>query len=445
MNFTQRNIEFLLTLGDLALSTSFIDKLRYWRKKLKGKKEDLENLQALKLKEMLRFASQNSEHYAKLDIKETEDPYTWLRKFPILPKQKLKDDLDSFLTRKDLDKLVGITSSGSTGAPSKVYFSKSELSNNRALQIIWWEWAGYQFGKSLLQTGVNTKRSFDKKVKDKLLNTRYIDAVTHDEKQILEELEILRKEPRAYFVGYASSIFLFAKIAKKYGIRDVKFDGVISIGEKLLPNFRQEIEEAFSCSVFDTYGASEGFLIASQCTYGKYHLMSPHLVLEILDENDQEVKPGETGRVILTGLDNFTTPLIRYEVGDLAIKGNQEPCKCGLELPVIEEVIGRITEFILTEKGKFITVQTVVRLMKNFSQVDQFKFIQLGENRLEVEMVSSETLDDTFFIAVQNEIERVVGEKFEIEFKQLDQISKAKSGKFQLIENRFNQSNAKSV
>src|SRR5690606_16614076 len=153
------------------------------------------------------------------------------------------------------------------------------------------------------QTGVNMNRSREKVLKDKLLNTRYINAMSHDKAQILEELELLRKEPRAHFVAYASSLFLFAKTALDNKITDVHFESVICIGEKLLPQFREAIEKAFSCKVYDTYGASEGFLIASQCKAGNYHIMTPHLVLELLDDDGNEVQPGEMGRVVLTGLD----------------------------------------------------------------------------------------------------------------------------------------------
>ena len=427
-----------MSLGDLALGTSFVKKIRSWRELFKKDSTELKEIKKEKLRKMLSHASENSPFYKSLSIPQDQDPFKTLKNFPILPKQTLKERVDEFLTIDQTKGLTSITSSGSTGAPSKVYFNSEELSSNRALQIIWWEWAGYKFGNSVLQTGVNMKRSAEKKLKDYLLNTRYIDAVSHDDNQIKEELELLLEHPRQHFIGYASSIFLFAKVANKYNIKGVKFDSIISIGEKLLPNFRKEIDTAFQSPIYDTYGASEGFLIASQCRKGTYHVMSPHLVLEILDEQGNEVKPGEMGRVVLTGLDNFTLPLIRYEIGDLAVKASDQTCSCGLQLPVLGEIVGRITEFIKTPGGKYITVQTVVRLMKKFEEIDQYKVIQHSESELEIELVSGIKLDSRYEEKISSEYERVLEEKLNIKFTQVPKIAKAKTGKFQLIESRLN-------
>lgn len=427
----------ILRFGDIVLKTSFISKLKYWREITSKPETELYKIQSAKLKKILKYASENSSFYKYLKIEEKQNPYNWLKEFPILTKRTFKQNLEHILTEKDENGLISIMSSGSTGPPSKVFFNKEELSSNRALQILWWEWAGYEFGNSVLQTGVNMNRSLEKSIKDKLLSTRYIDAMKHEEKQILKELIHLRMNPKDHFVAYASSLYLFAKTALEHNILDIKFKSVISLGEKLLPQFRETIEKAFSCMVYDTYGASEGFLIASQCKAGNYHIMSPHVLIEILDEKGVEVKAGETGRVVLTGLDNFTTPLIRYEVGDLAVKGEEIKCSCGLELPVLNQIIGRLTEFLITPNQKYITVQTVVRILKQFPEIDQFKVIQTGMNDFILEYISPKSQVDIREQAIKEQFEEVFGETLNFRFAKLKTLPKAKSGKFQLVENRY--------
>ncbi|MDI1323120.1 MAG: hypothetical protein PSV36_10250 [Algoriphagus sp.] len=438
MNLKKNILEnLILPLGDIILGSNFISKLKQWRKILSKNHSELDRIQLEKLHALLVHATTNSPYYRLQNIERKSDPIAWLKSFPVLSKRSFRDSLE-FIVTKPIDKnLVVVMSSGSTGPPSKVYFDKNELSNNRALQVIWWEWAGYSFGNSLLQTGVNMNRTFEKSIKDKLLNTRYIDAISHEESQILSELKLLQKQEKDHFVAYASSLFLFAKTALEHNIKDVKFKSVISIGEKLLPQFRESIEKAFSCQVFDTYGASEGFLIASQCTEGKYHIMTPHVFVEILNDFDQEVKEGEMGRVVLTGLDNFTTPLIRYEVGDLAVKGSSEKCACGLELPVLGEIIGRQTEFLLTNSGKYITVQSVVRIMKQFSEIDQFKVIQSDQNQFLLQYVSPKNKLDVQEAGILQAFEKVFGQEMNFTFEKVASMPKAKSGKFQLIENNY--------
>lgn len=427
----------LLPLGDKALGSTFISSLKRWRGILTKDASQLENLQAEKLRKLLEYAGKKSPFYSLQNIPENKDSFTWLRSYPVIPKRTFKENLEYILTQSVDDRLISVTSSGSTGPPSKVYFSKEEISNNRALQIIWWEWAGYRFGNSLLQTGVNMKRTREKAIKDKLLSTRYIDAMSHSETQILEELDLLRREPRDHFIAYASSLFLFAKTALAHGIHDVKFISAISLGEKLLPRFRDAIEQAFSCKVYDTYGASEGFLIASQCREGKYHLMTPHVVVELLDDKNNEVEPGQTGRVVLTGLDNFTTPMIRYEVGDLAVKGHAGRCACGLELPVLEEIIGRLTEFLLTPSGRFITVQTVVRVLKHFPEIEQFKVIQIDSDLYKLIYISTKGQREVREMEIRNMFEEVFGEPLRFDFEKVKELPKAKTGKFQLVENQY--------
>lgn len=425
---------FILPLTDKVNKSPFLSKLKEWRKISLYSRKELDELQCKKLQALLEHASSKAEFYRLLSISPKKDPYAWLAEFPVLPKTSFREHLPLFLTIPENQNLTSIMSSGSSGPPSKVYFNKEELANNRALQVLWWEWAGYSFGNSILQTGVNMNRSKEKKIKDFLLQTHYINAMSHSDNEIEEELKRLVKEPRDHFIAYASSLFLFAKVAIEKGIEGVKFKSVISLGEKLLPNFRETIEKAFSCQVYDTYGASEGFLIASQCQKGNYHILSPHVVLEILDDHNREVKPGEMGRVVLTGLDNFTTPLIRYEVGDLAVKSVEKDCSCGLNYPLLGEIIGRQTEFILTKKGKYITVQNVVRVMKHFPEVEQFKVVQDQEDSIRIIYIKDPNAPVVRESEIQQMFEEVFQEPMTFIFESVNVLPKAKTGKFQLIE-----------
>lgn len=428
--------KFILPIADRLNGTVVLDELSEYRKTIKLGKENLTKLQEKKLQKILRHATSKSRFYAELSVSEVSDTVTWLKSFPILKKRIFRENLDSIITDQDMDGLHMIQSSGSTGPPGKVYFNKKEISIGRAIQVLWWEWAGYRMGNSILQTGVNLKRSREKAIKDLLFKTTYIEALKHDEQQILEILRKLEKHPIDHFVGYASSLYLFAKVAKINGIKGVRFISIISLGEKLFPNFREVIEETFNCKVYDTYGASEGFRIASQCEEGNYHFMMPHLYLEIVDENGVEVRPGEAGTVLITDLDNYTTPMIRYELGDMAVKAADIKCKCGMNLPVFGEVIGRSTEFLETPGRKYITVQTVVRVLKHFPEVEEFRLTQVEKNLFELEYTSTKELGDVEKNIV-NHFNSMFEEVLNFRFIKVDQIPKGPTGKFQLIRNKL--------
>ncbi|EOZ95652.1 putative capK protein, putative [Indibacter alkaliphilus LW1] len=426
---------FLLPFGDKFLGGGLPKKIKNLRKLSQLPKGELMTLQKNKLNEILKYALLNSPYYQALNISPSDDPVQLLSEFPILDKQTVREKIDQLVTVKSLHGLQAVMSSGSTGPPSKVYFNKEEMAATRAVQLTWWSWAGYEYGNSILQTGVNLNRSREKRLKDLFFRTKYIEALKHNEQEILEELEGLRKAPKDHYVAYASSLYLFAKTALENSILDIKFKSVISLGEKLLPNFREVIEKAFHCKVYDTYGSSEGLMVASQCSHGSYHVMTPHVYLEIVDEKGNEVEPGEMGRVLLTGLDNFTTPLIRYEIGDLVIKSKKGKCDCGLDLPMIEEVLGRTTEFLKTPENKYITVQTVVRVLKFFPDVEQFTLIQKERNKFQLQYIASHELSESSQRNVQQSFNTLFKEDLIFEFKLVEKLPRSKSGKFQLIIN----------
>lgn len=72
--------------------------------------------------------------------------------------------------------------------------------------------------------------------------------------------------------------------------------------------------------------------------------------MEILDENGKPCEPGELGRVVVTPLDNFAMPLIRYDIGDYAEVGKH--CPCGRGLPVLKRIVGRVQDLVVLPSGE---------------------------------------------------------------------------------------------
>ena len=208
-----------------------------------------------------------------------------------------------------------------------------------------------------------------------------------------------------------------------------------SFGEMLLPIYKEVIERVFNTRVFNTYGSSEGLMIAAECVQGNMHQMSNHVIVELLDDDDKEVEPGQIGRVIVTGLDNLTTPLIRYEIGDLVLKPKEVKCSCHLPYPLFGEVIGRTSDMLETPKGNYITVQTVVRVLKHFDGIDQFRFVQLSPHQFKLEYIPNKSFLNDDLNRVKSFFGKNLNEELNIEFQEVSEIEKAPSGKQQLIKN----------
>ena len=123
-----------------------------------------------------------------------------------------------------------------------------------------------------------------------------------------------------------------------------------SVGAMLSPDLRERLEAILGLPIEDNYSSAEAGIIALQCpTGGLYHTMSEALVVEILDDDDRPCAEGEVGRVVLTDLHNFASPLIRYDIGDYAEVGG--PCSCGRTLPTLRRVLGRKRNLLMKADG----------------------------------------------------------------------------------------------
>src|SRR5690606_16808615 len=115
---------------------------------------------------------------------------------------------------------------------------------------------------------------------------------------------------------------------------------------------RAIIKEAFHCPVINTYGMSELVCGASECEKGSMHLWPEAGILEVMeDDQDCVIPTPKTGRFISTGFLNFDMPLIRYETGDRgSLKSGT--CDCGRNLPMINEIVGRMDDVVITPDGR---------------------------------------------------------------------------------------------
>jgi phenylacetate-CoA ligase len=104
------------------------------------------------------------------------------------------------------------------------------------------------------------------------------------------------------------------------------------------PELRKLAEKAWGIPVIHEYVLEEIGAIALQCPENQgLHIHSEFVFVEILDEHDKPCTAGHTGRVVVTPLQNFQTPLIRYDTGTLAEVG--EACDCGRTLPVLNGIL----------------------------------------------------------------------------------------------------------
>ena len=428
--------KIIMPIGDQMNGSCVMKELRRWRNYSTLSAERINNIARTNLQNLLSHAVLNVPYYNKYIQRKAEiSPYEWIKEFPIVKKVDIYNHINDMIAIGYKKKnLIECRSSGSSGIQGITYESKREQSVHRALQILFWEWSGYYLGKRIVQTGMTTRTPL-KQIKDLLLRTYYIFAFNHDEKQVLDLLHKIQNKRNLHLAGYASSLNVFAEIAQKNDI-SVDFDAAISWGDKLFDQYARNIFNAFNCKCYDTYGCSEGVLIGAKKDLDYFYIMSPHVYVEIVDKEGNAVPDGELGYVLITRLDAYSMPLIRYYIGDLAVKLPQSryPLKRDLPYPLLERVIGRDTDIVRTNGGAYLVVHAFTGIFEHYPAIRQFKVIQYNLEGIEIEYIRG----DGFSTSVLDEIRHIIlaklNEDFTINFKEVEVIEATKSGKPQIIQ-----------
>ncbi len=433
-NFLLENI--FLPTGDLFLGTSFIKELHKWRNEIgKMNEEELKQLQKKRLHQLLEHSIKNIPFYQQQNIQLSDDPYADIKKFPVMYKKLMKENISSLLIH-DKNKMVVEKSSGSSGLQGEVYMTMKENRNYQAVQTFLWEWSGYRIGAPMMQTGMTLNRGFVKSMKDTLFQTHYVNAFELEYDKMVNELNTAKQKGCKYFGGYASSLNVYAETAIKAGL-DIQFEGVIAWGDKLFDHYKTNIHKAFNHPVItELYGTTEGFVIGGTCAAGNMHLLTPQTYIELLDKDGNEVKDGEIGFVVATRLDAFSFPLIRFYLGDLAIKKSSNiKCACGRHFPMLEKVIGRDTDIVHTPSGKALIVHFFTGIMEHFEQIKQFKVVQRNKSEIEIEYIPDENFELDILDQISETMYGKANERFTIRYIEVNSIAATASGKPQIIQN----------
>ncbi|TAD84768.1 MAG: phenylacetate--CoA ligase family protein [Bacteroidetes bacterium] len=425
----------VLPLGDFATGGAFVKELRSARAVAAFTRQQIDELSKRKLHRLLLHATQNSVHYAPFAAGATPEAHVqeWLQQFPILDKPTLRVAMPQMLTQPQKG-LVKCASSGSTGFQSITYQSKKQRSITRAVQTLWWEWAGYRLGQPILQTGITPNRSFEKTIKDRLFQTYYLHAFAHGKDEAIKALLWAKRQNKPALGGYSSSLYVLATMALEAGI-EVKFKTAFTWGDKLFDHYRATIQKAFGCKTFESYGSAEGFMMAGQGDQDTLYQMSPYVWLEIVDDAGNTVPDGEIGNVIVTNLDSYAMPMIRYKVGDLAIKlpADQYPAQSKFNFPQLQKVVGRDTDLVKTRSGKYMVVHSFTGIFEHLPEVSQFCVVQSNLDGINIQYIPGKGFQAAILNHIAGKILAYLQEPFDISFTEVTHIAPTKSGKPQLI------------
>lgn len=428
----------LLPAADRVLGLSISSELSWWRDVQWYSADKLRLLQEFRLDKLLNQVELTIPYYQEIlkknKIAGNRSPYERLGQLPILTKSIIKENISRLLD-PEKEKYIKVNTSGSSGERGTFYQDREAYSGALAIQSMFWDWAGFRLGDRAIQNGITPERGFVKAMKDLLMRVTYLPAYSLDKDFAIKALMSSQKGKYSRsFLGYASGLYTYAKFSQEAGIQDLKFKTVVSWGDKLFPQYRNLIKKQFKCDVFDTYGSSEGLVIASECEHHTYHIMTPHVHVEILNAKGEEVGPGEMGNVIVTRLDNYLMPLLRYKLGDLAIKACRDRvCPCGRNFPVLGTIIGRDTDIIYTPRKKALIVHFFTGIFEHVLEIKQFQIVNRARRPMLVKYIPNQEISKNTIEVLREKICERAKEEFPIEFEMVSRIKPSASGKPQII------------
>lgn len=238
----------------------------------------------------------------------------------------------------------------------------------------------------------------------------------------------------AYILGYSSALHTLASGMLAAGLPPPDLKVVISDSEPLLDYQRQTVARAFRCPVIETYGQTEGVLMASECFQGRMHLWPEAGYLEVL-ANGAAVPAGEIGDFVATGLNNPDMPFIRYRLGDCgSVSGGQGACSCGRRLPQLAAIVGRIDDIVVTADGR--QISGLDPAFHSDGPLIEAQVVQESLDLLRVRCVVGPGWLTKHEDAVAEGIRDRVG-SVRVEFERVDRIARGPNNKFKFVTSKL--------
>lgn len=380
------------------------NKIRKYCKGMKSSqylsRDQLLKLQNEKLKKLLLTCIKNVKAYQQYDklINDIEEnPFEVLKKIPILNKDEFRKHSENYLNTKfDKNKLIPNSTGGSTGLPLKFYMDRFDVEHSEAARWRGLSWFDISYGsRSVMFWGNPIELSCREQkrglIRDKVLkNRKLISAYDLSKEKLDKHISFLNKYQPEYFYGYASAINTFCELLlahKKDALKLKKLKAVVTTAETLHEYQRENIKKALGCAVVNEYGARDAGILAYECKFGHMHISAENVLVEIVDPITHTPLPeGESGLVVVTDLNNFAMPRLRYLLGDTATL-SKEVCPCGITLPLIQSLDGREDAMFKLPNGSLVHGHFIYHYASKYNSIMQFQLVQKDIYNAELNIV----------------------------------------------------------
>jgi len=381
-----------------------------------------------RLLSLLEHAGSGVPFYRELFGREKFDPAALrepsdLSALPVLTKDLIRERGKELLSADAASRGAVVNATGgSTGEPLTFFQDRVYRLHRQAVMYRGFRWCGWTLGGPLAYLWGSDVDSRSHRglgaLRDALLGITWIDAFTLDDGAIDRILSRLDSARPDILIGYASSVRHLARRALATG-GGPRLRSVETSAELLTADARRDIERAFSCQVLDRYGCREAGVISHECGAGRgWHINTETVWLE----TDAD------GHLLVTTLQNYSMPLIRYRNDDLAELGS-ELCPCGRGLPLMTRVVGRRSDIIRSPSGKAIHGEFFTHLFYGAPGVKEFQVVQKRSDDLLIRVVAGPEFDAGQRRRIESTIREHGDAAFGVRWETMPEIPRGPSGK----------------
>jgi phenylacetate-CoA ligase len=360
-----------------------------------------------------------------------------LARLPLLGKPEIRAHSDA-MKAGDAGPLARYNTGGSSGEPLIFYIGKGRTTHDVASKWRATRWWGVDIGDpEMVVWGSPIELSAQdrvRRVRDALLRTRLLPAFEMSDAKVDGFIAAIREQRPRMLFGYPSALTHIARRAEARGVAmnglGIKVAFVTS--ERLYDDQRATIARVFGCGVANGYGGRDAGFIAHECPQGGMHMTAEDIIVEIIGPDGQPVPEGQSGEIVTTHLATRDFPFIRYRTGDVATMDTRT-CACGRGLPLIKEIQGRTTDFVVAADGTVMHGLALIYILRDLPGVQGFKIVQETLQQTTVQLVVNEGFDRSGSAGIVAAFQRRLGPSVHVDLQFVDRIPPEKSGKFRYV------------
>tara|TARA_R110000737_G_scaffold231851_2_gene245332 strand:- start:1472 stop:2824 length:1353 start_codon:yes stop_codon:yes gene_type:complete len=439
LQFIQRRLNYLLHyfyIRDLSLFDTIIAD-----SKLSTTEQNKRRLE--RLNELIIHAYNNVPYYKRvfskcdIDISKGLKKLSDLSHLPILAKDDIRENTEDILfPGHKVRKSFTDTSGGSTGAPIIVFQDAMYKQEGAAMFQFIKQMRGINpFGNVAVLWGAardlyGEQNTIKGHIIDFVTNSKAFNSARMTEKDILSFIKFINKKNPDLVLAYAQSIYEIALFAEQHDV-NIKPQRAIHTGAGQLFSFmRETIERVFQCKVYDHYGGREFGAVATECDYGSgLHVLGYNRIVEIVDKQNNICKDNEEGEIVVTVLNNFSMPLIRYKVGDVGLWSLEKNCACGNNYRKILRITGRTANNFPLKEGGMVSGEYLTLSYNNIPGIVSFQIRQKNYHKIIIYLITDEKYQNSTEDYIRNRMLKLFGSELQLNYQYVDEIPTTSTGK----------------